>query len=181
MKIIVLLKDVCLNNQNRDSNDPFIDPKKTAKCHKKKDTPHNFLSSNRFSTLDFNNDVMIMENNSHDKDLGSYTKENTGKRQNSINMINLNRKSNIRPSIYTTEIYLQNHIQQKRIVPENHSYSNATRHQRRKTVVIGNSHLSRINKLRFKNYNVGHAVYFKCFRGSNTNQLNYYASPTLVG
>ena len=25
-----------------DSNVPFIDPKKTAKLHKKKDTPHNF-------------------------------------------------------------------------------------------------------------------------------------------
>ena len=25
-----------------------------------------------------------------------------------------------------------------------------------------------------------HAVYFKCFIGSNTKQLNYYANPTLV-
>ena len=49
-----------------------------------KNTPYNFLSPNRFSTLDFNNDVMIMENNSYDKDPGNYTKENTDKRQNSI-------------------------------------------------------------------------------------------------
>ena len=34
-----------------DSNIPFIDAEKTVKCHKKKDTPHNFLSLNRFSTL----------------------------------------------------------------------------------------------------------------------------------
>ena len=74
----------CLPQQSKsyeayyDSNVPFIDPKKTAKCHKKKDTPHNFLSPNRFSTLDFNNDVMIIEINSHDKDpANSYTKENT--------------------------------------------------------------------------------------------------------
>ena len=47
-----------------DSNVPFIDPTKTVKYHKEKDTPHNFLSPNRFSTLDFNNDVMIMKINS---------------------------------------------------------------------------------------------------------------------
>ena len=70
----------CLPQQSKsyepyyDSNVPFINPKKTEKCHKKKDTAHNFLSSNRFSTLDFNNDVVIMENNFHDKDPESYTK-----------------------------------------------------------------------------------------------------------
>ena len=98
-----------------DSNVPFIDPKKMVKYDKKKGTPHNFLSPNRFSTLDFNNDVMIMENNSYDTDPGNYTKkENTDKRQNSINMTNGNRKCNIRPSICTTEKYLQNHIHQQR-------------------------------------------------------------------
>ena len=71
-----------------DSNVPSIDLKKTVKYHKKKDTPFNFLSPNRFSTLDFNIDVMIMESNSYDKDPGNYTKENTDKRQNSINMTN---------------------------------------------------------------------------------------------
>ena len=69
-----------------------------VKYHKKRDT-HNFLSPNRFSTLDFNNNVMIMENYSYDKDPGNYTKENTDKQQNLINMTNGNRKSNIRPSI----------------------------------------------------------------------------------
>ena len=61
-----------------DSNVLFIDTKKTAKCHEKKSTPHNFLSPNCVSTLDFNNDVMIMEIKSHDKDpANSYTNENT--------------------------------------------------------------------------------------------------------
>ena len=72
------------------------------------------------------------------------------------------------------------HIHQKRIVPGNYSYSNATRHQKRKSVVIGDSYLNRINKSRFKNDNIEHVVYFKCFSGSNTKQLNYYANPTLV-
>ena len=121
---------------------------------------------------------MIMENNSYDP--GNYTKENTEKRQNSINMTNGNRKSNIRSSIFTTEKYLQNHIHQQRTVPGNYSYSNATQHQKRKAVVIGDSHLSRINKSRFKNDNIEHAVYFKCFSDSNTKQLNYYPNPTLV-
>ena len=79
---------------------------------------------------------------------------NTDKRQNSINMTNGNRKSNIRPSsICTTEKYLENHIHQQRIVSGNYCYSNATGHQRRKAVVIGESHLKRINKSRFKNNN----------------------------
>ena len=73
---------------------------------------------------------MIMENNSHDKNRTSYTKEITNKRQNLIKITKENRKNNIRSSIYTTENYLQNHIHQQRIVPENHSYSNPTRQRR---------------------------------------------------
>ena len=132
----------CLSQQLKsyepyyDSNVPFIDPKKMVKSRKKKDTPDNFLSPNRFSTLDFNNDVMIMENNSYGKVPGNYTKENTDKRQNSINMTNGNRKSNIRPSICRTEKYLQNHIHQQRIVPGNYSYSDATRHKKRRALMM---------------------------------------------
>ena len=85
---------------------------------------------------------MIMENNSYDKDPGNYTKENTDKRQKSINVTNGNRKSNIGPSTCTTEKYLQNHIHQQHIFPGNYSYSTATRHQERKAVVIGDSHLN---------------------------------------
>ena len=87
-----------------------------------------------------------MENNSYDKDPGNYTEGNTDKRQNSINMTYGNRKSN-RPSICATEKYLQNRIHQERIVPGNYSYSNATRHHKRKAVVIGDSHLNRIKSI----------------------------------
>ena len=73
-------------------------------------------------------------------------------------MTNGNRKSNITPSICATEKYLQNRIHQQRIAPENYSNSNATRHQKRKTVVIGDSHLNRINKPRFKNDNVEYTL-----------------------
>ena len=112
-----------------------------------------------------------MENNSYDKDPGNYTKENTDKRQNSINITNENWKSNIRLSMCTTEKYLQNHIHQQSIVPENYSYSNATRHQKIKAVVIGDGHLNRINKSRFKNDNIEHAVNFKWFKHEATESL----------
>ena len=36
-----------------------------------------------------------------------------------------------------------------------------------------------MNNSSFKNYNVGYTVYFKCFSGSNTKQLNYYTNPAL--
>ena len=36
-----------------------------------------------------------------------------------------------------------------------------------------------MNNSSFKNYNVGYTVHFKCFSGSNTNQLNYFTNPTL--
>ena len=126
-----------------DSKVPFIDPKKMINTIKRK-THHNFLSPNCFSTLHFNNDVVIIENNSHVRDPGRYAKENTDKRKNSINIINGNRKSNIRPLICASQKYFQNHIHmvQRRIVPGNHSYPNATQHQRRKAVMIRDSHLS---------------------------------------
>ena len=44
--------------------------------------------------------------------------------------------------------------------------------------MIGDNHLSRINKSRFKNDDIEHTVYFKWFSGS-TKQLNYYANPPL--
>ena len=47
-------------------------------------------------------------------------------------------------------------------------------------MVIGDSHLNRINKSRFKNDNVGNVVCFECFSGSNTKKLNYYVNPTLI-
>ena len=80
----MFLMDFCLNNQNRMNRImipmfPLQIPKR-LKYHKKKDTPRNFLSPDCFSTLDFNNDVMIMEGISYDKDPGNYTKENTDER-----------------------------------------------------------------------------------------------------
>lgn len=86
----------------------------TEKCGKKKDTLDNVLAPNCFSNLEFNNDTVIMETKSHDKDpANSYTRENIDKQNNSINMKNGNRESNIKISICITENYLQNHIDQQ--------------------------------------------------------------------
>ena len=46
-------------------------------------------------------------------------------------------------------------------------------------IVIGDSHLKRINKRKLK-YNVGNMVSFNCFSGANTKQLDYYVVATLV-
>ena len=50
-------------------------PLQTQKIKKRKTHHTIFLTPNRFSNLDFDNDVMIMENNSHDKDPGNYTEK----------------------------------------------------------------------------------------------------------
>ena len=42
------------------------------------------------------------------------------------------------------------------------------------------SHLSRIGKEKFKKNVDGANVYFKCFSGANTKQLDYYVVPTLA-
>ena len=45
--------------------------------------------------------------------------------------------------------------------------------------MIGDSHSNRMNKSRFKNYNVGRTLYFKSISGSNMRQMSYCANPTL--
>ena len=53
-------------------------------------------------------------------------------------------------------------------------------HKRNKIFLVGDSHLSRIGKERFKKNVDGANVYFKCFSGTNTKQLDYYVVPTLA-
>ena len=49
-----------------------------------------------------------------------------------------------------------------------------------KVFLIGDSHLNRINKENFRKEFKGDWVYFKCFPGANTKQLDYYSIPMLV-
>ena len=49
--------------------------------------------------------------------------------------------------------------------------------KRKRIFIVGDSHLSRIGKERFKN---DANVYFKCFSGANTKQLDCYVVPTLA-
>ena len=64
---------------------------------------------------------------------------------------------------------------------EGRSYSRQP--QRKKSFIIGDSHLTRI-KERFKESLrkkfKGGKVYFKCFSGANTKQLDHYVIPVLV-
>ena len=52
--------------------------------------------------------------------------------------------------------------------------------KRNKIFVVGDSHLIRIGKERFKKNVDGANVYFKCFSGANTKQLDYYVVATLA-
>ena len=49
-----------------------------------------------------------------------------------------------------------------------------------KVFLIGDSHLNRINKENFRKKFKRDWVYFKCFPGANTKQLDYYSIPILV-
>ena len=53
-------------------------------------------------------------------------------------------------------------------------------HKRNKIFVAGDSLLSRIGKERFKKNVDGANVYFKCFSGANTKQLDHYVVPRLA-
>ena len=89
-----------------------------------------------------------------------------------------NLKNNYRPITCTTEQHLQNYAQHQKIVPGKDSYANIVNSNKEKLCIIGDSHLKRINKRKLK-YNVWQMVSFKCFRGDNTKQLDYYLVPTL--
>ena len=50
-----------------------------------------------------------------------------------------------------------------------------------KVLLIGYSHLNRINEENFRKEFKEDWVYFKCFPGANTKQLDYYSIPMLIG
>ena len=82
--------------------------------------------------------------------------------------------------ICTTEKYLNNFVPQRRVTPGNQTYANAVATEKKKTCVIGDSHLARITKRSFRTGEERNFVIFQCFRGANTKQLDYYVVPTLV-
>ena len=87
-------------------------------------------------------------------------------------------KSNLRPSICTTENHLRNFTPRKRIVPGYQNYSSVVQ-EKEKVFIVGDSHLIRINKRKFKE-DFGSFVSFKCFGGANTKELDHHLIPTLV-
>ena len=89
---------------------------------------------------------------------------------------NLNR----RPLICTTEKYLNNFVPQRRVPPGNQTYANAVAKEKNNTCIIGDSHLARIIKRSFRTGEERNFVIFKCFRGANAKQMDYYVVPTLV-
>ena len=51
---------------------------------------------------------------------------------------------------------------------------------KKKSYIIGDSHLNRIRKHQFKESTAKAQVYVKSFSGANTNQLDYYVVPLLL-
>ena len=105
----------------------------------------------------------------------------------SVRMQNQNNKGNMfvshksrRPSICTTEKYLQKYVSEQKLAPGIASYAGTTKSKNEKVYISGNSHLKRINKRQFKKELGKRFSYFKCFSGANTKQLNYYIVPILV-
>ena len=68
----------------------------------------------------------------------------------------INNRNNIgsyksgKPSICTTEKYLQNYISQQRVAPTIASCAKATKFKREKVCIIGDSHLKQIDKRQFR-------------------------------
>ena len=90
----------------------------------------------------------------------------------------------------------QDLFKRPRIIPGNKSYATAVSErevdatyeernysrqpQRKKIFIIGDSHLTRIKKDSLRKKFKGDKVYFKCFSGANTKQLDHYVLPVLV-
>ena len=88
---------------------------------------------------------------------------------------------NWKPLICKTEKYLSNFVPQRRVTSGNQIYANAVAAEKKKTCIIGDSHLVRITKRSFRTDEERNFVSFKCFWGANTKQLDYCCiEPTLV-
>ena len=106
-------------------------------------------------------------------------------------------KQNKRPN-FVVNNFLKNQdlFKRPRIVPGNKLYATAINEpevdatyeernysrqpQRKKTFIIGDSHLTRIKKDSLRKKFRGDKIYFKCFSGANTKQLDYYMIPVLI-
>ena len=60
------------------------------------------------------------------------------------------------------------------------TYVGTIRSKEKKSYIIGDSHLNRIRKDKFKQSTPKVRVYMKSFSGANTNHLDYYVVPLLV-
>ena len=99
----------------------------------------------------------------------------------SVRIRNQNNKRNTftshksqRPSICTTEKYLQNYVPQQRVAPGMASYARVTKSKNEKVCIIGDSHLKRINKRQFRKELDKTFSYFKCFSGANGSDISWW-------
>ena len=84
------------------------------------------------------------------------------------------------PELVHIELMKKQQIYKKQQIIVKSTIRNTQFHKRNKIFVAGHSHVSRTGKERFKKYVDGANVYFTCFSGADTTQLDYYVLPTLA-
>ena len=84
------------------------------------------------------------------------------------------------PELVHIELMKKQQIYKKQQIIVKSTIRNTQFHKRNKIFVVGHSHVSRTGKERFKKYVDGANVYFTCFSGADTTQLDYYVLPTLA-
>ena len=83
---------------------------------------------------------------------------------------------NKRPQICITENYIKK--QQQRTVPGNSTYANITKYGK-KILVIGDSHIRRIQHHKFNKSFVNARSYVRSFSGAKVEDLKHYVIPSL--
>ena len=155
-------------------------PKKFAKQHNSSNGNTKILTSpNQFENLRLQYDSTNMSFQNKRIDNPSFIWNPVLVPHESVRLRNQNNKRNTfvshksrRPSICTTKKYLQNYVPQQRVAPGMASYASVTKSKNEKVCIIGDSHLKRINKRRFRKELDKTFSYFKCFSGANGSDIS---------
>ena len=95
---------------------------------------------------------------------------------------NLNNATRRRPNICTAERYIQTQHQlqkSKVVVPRNNTYAGTLR-EGKKILMIGDSHIRRINRDKLQNLFDNVKSFFRYFCGAKTQDLHHYIIPSLL-
>ena len=184
LKMLELMPEQNIQRKDfeNETNWKIVKQKFPETCSKSNQTKNNEINntplSNRFQNLvkpeiDFSIDRNLTERINDFK----YTQQSNHR----INIQSVNSKNNKRPNICVTEKYLKNNkeiIRNKKVVPGNRSYAETASYGK-KILVIGDSHVNRINRRKL-NYSFKRAqCVVKPFSGAKIEDLEHYMIPNL--